>query len=105
MVNHPSRSQQDPSAALRRLINGNSLAGISIHVSRDGFSAKAMPDGFHPMVAKRREAAFAERSEWSIGEAQKINEASMTPVAHVFGKTLDETVAALKAALTPPSDS
>jgi hypothetical protein len=99
MVNHPARSQKTADAALRRLLTKHSLQRIKISVSRDGIAAIAMPDGFHPAVAKRREDAFAGKADWTLKEASEVQAMSMGEVARAFAPTLDEAIAKLAEAL------
>jgi len=101
MVNHPGRSQKSLDAAIRRLITSRSLQEISITATRAGFSVRAMPDAFHPLVAERRRAAFEGREDVTMLEAREINERVMDEVAKVFGETLEGAIGTL--ALTLPN--
>lgn len=102
MVNHPNRSGQSPTAAIRRLLTRHSLQRIEIIATLHGVTARAMPDGFHPIVSKRREDAFAMRGDENITlkAASEIQTASMLSIAQGSGDSLDEALEALKVELT-----
>lgn len=99
MVNHPNRSQKSVDAAVKRLLIKYSLARVVLTVGIGGVSARAEPDGFHPLVKARREAAFAELGDMTLAQASEIQTESMKSVASGIGKTVEDAVADLAAAL------
>lgn len=97
MVNHPSRSKQDPSAMALRLLRKHQITAIDVRFSLGVVSARATPNQFHPLIAKRRNEAFAKLSDSiSIAEATEINDrARSEPVASAAADTLEGALAAL----------
>lgn len=92
----------DPEKRLRRILNKDGgLERIDVSFSHHGVSARAVPNSFHPLVAKRRSLAFAERGgSVSIAEATEVNNNSLaTPVATAFAADLDTAAQMLETKL------
>lgn len=89
---------------IRRLLQSGNLASIDVTFHVGGVSARAEPNGFHPLVKRRREQemALAGPEGLSLAQAAEIQRQSMRAVATANGDTLADAVSALEAALFHP---
>ena len=97
-ISHPT----DPTARLiRRMLQNHRLDKIEMTVTLQLNVARAIPASYHPVVAKRRDEAYAMRSgSISLDEATAINEAARDgSVAIATGKTMLMALTNLEAQL------
>jgi hypothetical protein len=82
-----------------RILRAHALERIELSVTPKNVWARAIPNGFHPMVTTRREAAYAAAvaqrcGSISLSEAQAINAEALAAVARARG---DDSLSALLA--------
>lgn len=82
-----------------QIIRDRKLRHIEVIITTSGVFARAYPDGFNKIVEARRAKAFGAKAEWTIAEAQKVQEESMAQIAHAQGENVDFALSNLWAAL------
>jgi hypothetical protein len=99
-----TKPKMDTERVLKRLLTKYTLVRIDFRVTERTVYAEAMPQAYHPLVAKRQEADVraAADANGSIGlqEASRIGaEARGKPIAVAYGDTIEDALFDLERAL------
>lgn len=84
---------------LKQLCDKFSLSRIEIIASNSGIIVRAIPGTFSPVVAARRDEAFAGCGSVSMQEAEEITRKALEPIAYGRGQNLGDALAEAEAVL------
>ena len=83
---------------LRRLMKPGTLVRIDFSYGDYGWSASALPNSFHPIVAERQQLAFSTREDWTVEAVTDVRlNAMKQPVGRGHGKTMEDALTELEA--------
>lgn len=96
-------SPKTPEHWHRKILRENSLRAITVTITAEAYHAHALPDSFHPAVAKRRAEALERAADAdgsiSMAAASKASEGAMEEVASASGQSLEGALTNLVSAL------
>lgn len=85
---------------VRDLLLKHQLASVKVTFSLHGVTARAMPETFNPIVAKRREAILAKREgSLALDEVQSLYTETLAAVGRATADTIEEALATLQGVL------